>query len=211
MRALIIGNGQILDTNIIRQNLKEKDIVICCDGGTRYAFSEGILPHYILGDLDSSSPEIIQFFEQKNVIFKKFPEKKDKTDMELCIDFAISLNVTEILIFGAIGTRFDHSLANATILMKALNSNVLAKIINENNEIVLINNEIEIIGEKGDLVSLLPLSEKVAGVTTEGLYYSLNNYTLEIGKALGVSNVMLNEKAKVSIKNGYLFVIKAKD
>lgn len=211
MRALIIGNGQILDTNIIRKNLKENDIIICCDGGTRYVFAEGILPHYILGDLDSSSSEIIQFFDQKKVIFKKFPEKKDETDMELCIDFAISLNVTEILIFGAIGTRFDHSLANANILMKALNYNILAKIINENNEIILINNEIEVIGEKGDLVSLLPLSTNVTGVTTEGLFYPLNNYTLEIGKALGISNVMLNQKAKVSIKNGYLFVIKAKD
>ncbi len=207
MRALIIGNGQILDTGIIRQNLNENDIIICCDGGTRYAFEEGVLPHYILGDLDSSSGEIIQFFELKDVIFKKFPEKKDETDMELCIDFAISLGVTEILIFGAIGTRFDHSLANANILMQALNSNIFAKIINENNEITLIDNEIEIIGEKGDLISLLPLSTNVTGVTTEGLEYPLNDYTMEIGKALGISNVMLYEKAKISIKNGYLFVI----
>ncbi|MDE6182412.1 MAG: thiamine diphosphokinase, partial [Eubacteriales bacterium] len=206
MKALIIGNGQILDTSIITKNLNENDIIICCDGGTKYAFEEGILPNYILGDLDSSLPQIIQFFEQKGVEFKKFPTKKDETDMELCINFAISLKVTEILIFGAIGTRFDHSLANASILMQALKSNVFAKIINENNEIVLIDNEIEIIGEKGDLISLLPLSTNVTGVTTEGLEYPLNDYTMEIGKALGISNVMLCEKAKVYIKSGYLFV-----
>lgn len=211
MRALIIGNGQILDTSIIHKNLNKDDIIICCDGGTRYAFEEGIMPHYILGDLDSSSQQIIHFFELKGVKFKKFPTKKDNTDMEICIEFAISLGVSEIIIFGALGTRFDHSLANVNILIQAINSNVYAKIVNENNEIQLINKEIEITGEKGDLISLLPLSTNVLGVTTEGLEYSLDNYTMEIGKSLGISNVMTSEKAKIKVKDGYLLVIKAND
>lgn len=211
MRALIIGNGKIEDTSIIRKNLKQNDIVICCDGGTRYAFEEGLIPNYIIGDLDSSSSQIIQFFEAKNVEFKKFPAKKDYTDMELCLEFAISLGVFEIVIFGAIGTRFDHSLANVNILMKCVNANVLAKIINEYNEIILINSEIEIYGKKGDIVSLLPLTTSVLGVTTKGLEYPLNNYNMEIGKALGISNVMISEKAKINLKEGYLLVIKAND
>lgn len=211
MRALIIGNGEIEDTNIIRKNLKPNDIIICCDGGTRYVFEEGIIPHYIIGDLDSSSSQIISFFETKNVEFKKFPAKKDKTDMELCLEFAISLGVVEIIIFGAIGTRFDHSLANVNILMQGINANVFTKIINEHNEIMLINDEIEIKGEKGDLISLLPLSTTVSGVTTKGLEYQLNNYTMEIGKALGISNVMIEENAKINVKEGYLIIIKARD
>lgn len=211
MKALIIGNGQILNTDIIKQNLDENDIIICCDGGIRYAFQEGILPHYILGDLDSSELPMIQFFELKGVIFKKFPAKKDQTDMEICIDFAISLKVTEILILGGIGTRFDHSLANAHILMKALNSNVFAKILDEHNEIMLLKNEIDIFGKKGDLISLLPLSTKVLGITTKGLEYPLNDYTMEIGTSLGISNVMIDETAHISVKSGYLFVIKARD
>ena len=211
MKALIIGNGKILNTDIIKQNLDENDIIICCDGGIRYAFQEGILPHYILGDLDSSEFPMIQFFELKGVIFKKFPAKKDQTDMEICIDFAISLKVTEILILGGIGTRFDHSLANAHILMKALNSNVFARILDEHNEIMLLKNEIDILGKKGDLISLLPLSTKVLGITTKGLEYPLNDYTMEIGTSLGISNVMIDETAHISVKSGYLFVIKARD
>lgn len=211
MKALIIGNGKILNTDIIKQNLDENDIIICCDGGIRYAFQEGILPHYILGDLDSSELPMIQFFELKGVIFKKFSAKKDQTDMEICIDFAISLKVTEILILGGIGTRFDHSLANAHILMKALNSNVFARILDEHNEIMLLKNEIDILGKKGDLISLLPLSTKVLGITTKALEYPLNDYTMEIGASLGISNVMIDETAHISVKSGYLFVIKARD
>lgn len=211
MKALIIGNGTILNKDIIHKYKDLTDIVICCDGGMKYAFEEGILPNYILGDLDSSLPQMVQFFELKGVKFKKFPTKKDFTDMELCIDFSISLGVSEIIILGALGTRFDHSLANVNILMQCLNANVFAKIVNEHNEIQLINDKIEIEGKKGDLVSLIPLSTNVIGVTTKGLEYPLNNYTMEIGKALGISNVMLYEKALVQIKQGYLLVIKAND
>lgn len=210
MRILIIGNGNI-ENNAIHNILKPNDIVICCDGGSKYLFEEGILPHYIIGDLDSSKSEIIQFFETKNVIFKKFNTKKDETDMELCIHFAIGLSPDEIIILGGIGTRFDHSLANVNLLIKAEDKNIKATIIDSKNTINITRNEFQIEGKKGDLVSLLPISSVVYGVTTKGLEYPLNNATMHIGKALGISNVMLEEFASVSIKNGYLLIIKSID
>ena len=85
MRALIIGSGSVYNDSI-QKNLKPGDVIICCDGGSKYLFEEGITPHYIIGDLDSSIPQIIQFYKTKNVIFKKFDTKKDETDMEICID-----------------------------------------------------------------------------------------------------------------------------
>ena len=60
MRVLIIGNGNIANTKIIQNILKPNDIILCCDGGSKYLFEEGIIPHYIIGDLDSSIPQIIQ-------------------------------------------------------------------------------------------------------------------------------------------------------
>lgn len=210
MRILIIGNGNI-ENNIIHNILNPSDIVICCDGGSKYLFEEGILPHYIIGDLDSSKPEIIQFFETKKVIFKKFDAKKDETDMELCIDFAIGLTPDEIIILGGIGTRFDHSLANVNLLIKSEDENIKTTIIDSKNTINITKNEFQIEGKKGDLVSLLPISSVVSGVTTKGLEYPLNNATMHIGKALGISNVMLEDFASVSVKNGYLLVIKSID
>lgn len=210
MRTLIIANGNI-DNNILHTILKPNDTIICCDGGSKYLFEEGIIPHYIIGDLDSSIPQIIQFFETKNVVFKKFNSKKDETDMELCIDFAISLGTNEIIILGAIGTRIDHTLTNINLLMKAEDANVKATIVDNNNEIQIISNNITITGKKGDLVSLIPISTYVEGIDTTGLEYSLKNATMTIGKSLGVSNVMTSNLATVNIKSGYLLVIKAKD
>lgn len=210
MRILIIGNGNI-DNNAIQDILKPSDVIICCDGGSKYLFNEGILPHYIIGDLDSSMPQIIQFFETKNVVFKKFDAKKDETDMELCIDFALGLNPDEIIILGGIGTRLDHSLANINLLIKAEDKNIKATIIDSKNTVNITKNEFKIQGKKGDLVSLMPISSIVEGVSTKGLEYPLNNATMHIGKSLGISNVMLEDCASVSVKNGYLSIIKSID
>ena len=211
MRVLIIGNGNIANTRIIQNILKPDDVILCCDGGSKYLFEEGIIPHYIIGDLDSSIPQIIQFFETKDVIFKKFNRKKDETDMELCIDFAISLGASQIIILGGIGTRLDHTLTNINLLIKAENSNVKATIIDDNNEINIISSSIQINGKKGDLISLIPISTTVNGINTTGLEYPLTNATMTIGKSLGVSNVLEDIKANISIKDGYLLVIKSKD
>ena len=108
MRGIIIGNGTI-ESGFLHKILKPNDVIICCDGGSKYLFEEGVIPHYIIGDLDSSITPIIQFFKTKNVIFKKFDTKKDETDMELCIDFLISLGALEIVILGGTGTRLDHN------------------------------------------------------------------------------------------------------
>ena len=211
MRAIIIANGKISNTDILNKYIKKEDIIICCDGGCKYAFAEGILPKYIIGDLDSSSEQIIDFYKTKGVILKKLDKEKDESDLEVCIDFAISLKALEILILGAIGDRFDHTLANVNLLKKALDNNIKATIIDENNEIQLINSEAKIFGKKGDTVSLIPLSTNVFSVTTENLLYPLKDYNMQIGYSLGISNVMLNDSAKVFLKEGYLLIIKSKD
>ena len=210
MKALIIGSGNV-SNDAIRHFLKPDDIIICCDGGSRYLFEEGIIPHYVIGDLDSSIPEIIKFFENKNVTFKKFETKKDETDMELCIDFAISLKASEIVILGATGSRLDHTLTNINLLIKADDANVKATIIDKNNQINVTSSSIKIDGRKGDLLSLIPLTTTVEGINTIGLEYNLTDATMYIGKSLGVSNVMENETAIVSIKKGYLLVMKSFD
>lgn len=215
MRIIIIGNGEIKDKSLISDNINNDDIIVCCDGGLNYAFEEGFMPKCIIGDFDSVSEQILNFFKNKSVHIREFPKEKDCTDMELCLEFSIELaktiNADEIIILGGLGSRFDHSLANINILVKAVKNGVKASLVNENNKIYIINKEIEITGKKGDLVSLLPLTEKVLNVKTSGLYYELDGKDLNFGVSLGVSNVMTGDKANVKIDDGYLIVILAKD
>lgn len=211
MQALLICNGLISNSKIIHDNLKKDTVVICCDGGAKYAFNEGILPNYIIGDLDSLDLSIISFFQNKGVCFKKFSSDKDKTDTQLAIEFAKTLNISSITILGAIGNRFDHTLTNVHMLLHSLNNNIDSKIIDDNNEIILINKYTEINGDIGDLLSLIPFSSDVFGVTTTGLKYQLNNFNFKIGTSIGISNVFKNQKVTINLSDGYLLVIKSKD
>jgi thiamine pyrophosphokinase len=212
LNAIIFSNGQIDHYDFVNNSDKCGDnIIICCDGGIRHAKALGIIPDYILGDMDSAPKEIIEYYKDLNVCFKVFPTKKDETDTEIGIEFAISLGATYIDIYGASGNRLDHTLANIHNLMIALKAGVVARMLDEHNCIQLIDKDIELIGMPGDIISLIPLSSVVHLVTTSGLEYPLYAEDLTIGASRGISNVMLSHFAKVTIDSGYLIVIKAID
>lgn len=212
MKAVIIGNGDINDYSLLKEYIMIYDsIVICCDGGLRHAFKANIIPDYIMGDFDSASEELIQYYKKQNIVFKSFPKKKDKTDMEIGIDFAIEKEVEEIFVFGGMGSRFDHTLANAHILLLANRNGINAKLINENNIISVVDEEIHINGKKGDLISLIPLTTEVKGITTFNLEYELINADIKIGTSIGISNVFQRDEIIIKIKEGLLFVIQSKD
>ncbi len=46
------------------------------------------------------------------------------------------------------------------------------------------------------------------GVTTEGLAYPLRGETLEAGSSRGVSNVFVEETARISVERGVLLAIR---
>lgn len=211
LNIIIFANGQIEHYDFVNNKISKDSIIICCDGGVKHTYALGIMPDYIIGDLDSAPQDLIHYYKNLNVCFKVFPAKKEATDTEIAIDFAISLGATHIELYGASGNRLDHTLANVHNLMIALKAGVIARIIDEHNCIELINKCITITGKPGDIVSLIPLSSVVQGVATHGLEYPLKKEDLKIGASRGISNVMLNDKATVTIESGYLVVIKSQD
>lgn len=209
MKAIIFSNGQILDYNLIKMN--DYDLIICCDGGVKHTKRLNVIPDYILGDFDSAPKDIVEYYKNLGVKFKSVSSHKDETDTELGLNFAIKLGAKSIDLYGATGTRLDHTLSNIHTLMIALKNSVEAKIINENNIIHLIDKQIVFKNKKGKTISLIPLSTEVTGIVTQALEYPLNDETLLIGLSRGVSNVIQADEAKVTIKSGYLIVIEAND
>ena len=82
-----------------------------------------------------------------------------------------------------------------------------------NNQIYLINNShtIEKSNTYGKYISLIPLTSKVEGLTLTGFKYPLDNYSLSIGKSLGISNEIIDNTASIFLKKGILIVIESKD
>jgi len=211
MKAVIICNGNMDNYIYYNKYLEGAGLIICADGGAAHARKLGIIPHILMGDFDSINKDDYRYFEDKGVAIKTFPAEKDMTDAELAVSLALEKGCSEIVLIGAAGSRLDHSLANILLLKTMLDRGVKGYIANETNEITLIRDKIELDREEGVRITLLPLSERVEGVTTRGLHYPLVNATMPMGTTWGVSNEFSEDRAEVTLSKGVLIVIKSRE
>lgn len=210
MKVLILTNGDYGDYSFC-QDVSSFDYIICADNGMKHAKYLNITPHLILGDFDSSNESDLVFYEAQGIEVIRFSSQKDETDTEIALLHAMKKGATEVAIWGGVGSRLDHTLANVQLLYKALKQNVKTYLMNTHNEVYLIDKEIKITGKANDLVSLLPFTPTVEGVTTNGLAYALTKGCFTFGAPYGVSNYMTESHASVCIDSGVLIVIKARD
>lgn len=207
-RCIIIANGDISDYNWHKSQLRETDFIVCADGGTRHAVLMGIVPNVVLGDFDSLSSEVKCALSETKCQFYEYPEEKDMTDTELALKYCLERNPEEVILLGALGTRFDHSLASV-LLLSGVSSHIGVKVVNEQNEIMILKEKLYLHGSPGDIVSIIPLSKDLNGVSTRGLKYMLRNETLCLGTSRSVSNEMVGAEALIEIKEGVALVIRA--
>ena len=215
MNTLIVSGGNI--DLVFLQNYYSNNTVqniIAVDKGLEALHKLKILPNHIVGDLDSVDNKILEYYyNSPSITFHKYIPEKDYTDTDIALKLAINLHSSNITIIGGIGSRIDHTLANIHILTSALNVNVPCEILDNNNRIYLVNNNITIEKSKiyGKFISLIPLTSSVNGVTLTGFKYPLKDYTLTIGKSLGISNEIVQDTATITLKDGILIVIESKD
>lgn len=212
MKAVIFAGAAIEDYGFCGKYMEGADVIICCDAGMRHAKALGIDPDYIVGDFDSTSAEVLAYYQEKRIPIRQFPTRKNETDMVLGILLAEELGATDMVLFGGIGDRFDHTLANAHYLLALLKKGIRARLVDEKNCVEVIDRELTIEGKVGDLLSTVPLSMEVTGITLTGFSYPLTDATLTLdGDYIAVSNVLAEETAHIAIKSGYLYVIQSRD
>lgn len=203
MTALIVGNGEVSEK--IKPLLPENAYVICADGGFRHMDKLGLTPDIVIGDMDSVKADL---HGEKTIVY---PVRKDFTDSEIAVNYAIDNGFSDLVLIGFTGTRTDHTLTNLFLLKGISERGARAEIIDEHNIIRYAEKENIIRGKKGDIVSIIPIGGDVSGITTEGLDYPLFSETLEFGKGRGVSNVMTGDECRITVKNGSALIIKSKD
>lgn len=219
MKNTLIVTGGTIELDFMKQYLAvhKFNCVIAVDGGLDTIARLNMVPSYIVGDFDTVSPDVLACYRSNpNIKFVQFQPEKDFTDTQSAIKLAIEIGSFSITIFGGLGTRFDHTLANVQMLHMPLEYGIDAVIVNVHNRIRLLGvkrKEIEL--EKNDYqyVSILPMSEQVTGLTLEGMKYPLNNYNMTVAKdcSMGVSNEIVGEKAIVKLKSGKIILIESRD
>lgn len=206
-RVIIFANGQLPDVRKARGLVSPDDYVICADGGTHHAFAVGAMPHIVIGDLDSIQDLDRQRIESAAIPVRQYSHDKDETDFELALRHALEQKPMSILVIGAAGGRLDQTIANLAALSDPALAALEVRADDGLEEFFFCRSQSQVLGQSGDLVSLIPWGGAVEGVRTTGLRWPLHNKTLYPYKTRGVSNEMLGDVAEVNVASGLLLVI----
>lgn len=213
MKALVFANGKKKDGTMVRRAIADSEtaLIIAVDGGATIAWHYQKQPSVVIGDMDSLSETELAALKAQGAELHIYPPEKNETDLELGLLYAAKRGATWIRIIGAIGGRFDQMLANVYLLaLSELHGVDIALVAGEQEIRLLHAGNHQINGDRGDTISLIPVSGDVSGISTQNLKYPLKNETLRFGPARGISNVMEAEHAEVTIVNGLLLCIHTK-
>lgn len=207
MRCVVLANGEYGDDlETYREIVDKADCILCADGGANYAYSLKVVPDCIIGDMDSIAGEVGDFFYGLEVPVKKHPRQKDFTDTQLALSEAEARGADEIILIGSLGNRLDHTLSNLYSCMDLAVRGIKVSHHTPQMQVHLVVDELQIKGCPGDLVSVLALTDRAAGVSEKGFAYPLHKAVLDKGNPYAVSNVMVGTDAIVTVEEGVLAV-----
>jgi thiamine pyrophosphokinase len=208
MHAVIVANGPGFDPEPLRAHIEAADLLIAADGGGNALFAAGLTPHVVVGDLDSLAPAALAALAAAGAAILRHPTEKDETDLELALLLAVERGATVVDVLGAMGGRWDQTLSNVALLALPELAGRRVRLLDAGQEAYLARGATPIPGERGETVSLLPVGGPARGITTQGLYYPLEAAELRFERSRGVSNVIVEPPAHVTVREGLLLVVR---
>lgn len=216
MRQALLIAGGTLNLTYAEGYIKEKkfDCIIAIDNGLKYADELGLKPTIIVGDFDTAQKSLVDRYSQDTsiTVVRLIPEK-DATDTETAVDYAIRMKYDEIIFLGAMGGRFDHTLANLHMLYRLSVHDIPGYLLDDKNRVRILTHSIQLHKDEllGTYVSILPFDRPVEKLTLKGFKYPLWEYTLLPGTSIGISNEVVEEICEISFEKGILILIEAHD
>lgn len=208
----IISGGEFGDPAFFNAKAAEKApaAVICADGGARRLASTALSPTLIVGDMDSLDPAALARFESQGARIIRCPREKDETDTELALHEAFAMGPAEIWIWGALGNRVDHTLANISLLLQGIKRKIGIRLIDSWCELFMLRGKGRAVidGEEGQTISLFPWGGKVSGLTLAGFEYPLAKALMEVERPYGISNRLLERRGVIEVDRGVLLVVR---
>lgn len=178
--ALILLNGELGDARAVRAAANAADVVICADGGARHAKALGIVPDFIVGDMDSLPSPLLRTWQGVTSICDIDPEC---SDLDKALAFARTLGVRRVEVAGARGRGLDHELINVAILEESTEG-LKVSVIERGTALLLGPGRHRLQLKRGDRFSLLAAPR--ARLSLTGARYVLKDeLLLRGGRGLG--------------------------
>ncbi len=181
------------------------------DRGTKALLDFGLRPVRAFGDFDSLPAEEVKRLREMLPELDIWPAEKDKTDMEIALDWAVRQTDGAIRLFGATGGRLDHLFGNVELLLKYAGRPI--ELIDRQNVLTVHLPGVHTVArdERYRYVSYIPISETVAELTLIGFKYPLTNCHISRGSTLCISNELIQSSGTFSFSEGILMMIRSSD
>jgi thiamine pyrophosphokinase len=208
--ALVIANSILPAAPILDECCARANLILCADGGANRARERGIVPDFIVGDLDSILPETRAAFPHANYVHRP---SQYATDLEKTLQFAVELDLQRALLVGISGLRFDHQICNLNIGEKFC-AQMEIEIHDELGVGVFINAQTGEVNRHfeafiGQQISLFAF-RRAEGIVTEGLKYPLQDEALEWAVRDGLSNEAVQTEITIRVRKGALFIYRVR-
>ena len=179
------------------------DYVIAVDAGLKHLEAIDRTPDMALGDFDSLG------YVPNGVRVARFSSKKNKSDMELGLERAKNMRHNELFVYGGLGGRLDHTLANLQVFAKFSEKGAYVNAIGLGENITFVTgpDTCELSAQESGTISVLSMSDECTGVFERGLAYELDDAKLTSRMSLGLSNEFTGEPVLIGVESGTLAII----
>jgi thiamine pyrophosphokinase len=182
---------------------QEHDTLIGVDAGLGALIKAGLKADIAVGDFDSLPEADVEELDRHAQTILRLDVKKDKTDLAYALAWVYdNMDYDSILVFGGIGGRIDHFLANVNLLKK-----YDMTLMDKRHRIILLKKGTHRVDNPYDYVSFFAL-EDVYDLTIKGFDYELDHYYLATTDSLCVSN---RGSGEVAFSKGRLLVVFSND
>lgn len=203
-KCIIVGAGEFDKDNWYYE---EDDYVIAADAGWMILEEMGIVPNLLIGDMDSLSENGVEPKYPDDCKIEILPTHKDDTDMLAAIRKGLELGYIEFQIYGGLGGRLDHTIANIQCLLFLHNRGARGILYGKQCTLqLLVNGKITFPAAARGRISVFAHGGIAYGVTEKGLCYTVDKVNLNPEFPIGVSNEFVGCESSIEVENGMLLL-----
>jgi len=167
--VVVVADGAFPQHQAPLALLRKAATIVCCDGACDKLLQHGFTPHYIVGDMDSISPQLQERFAH---IIHYFPDQ-ETNDLTKAVNFCIAHGCHAIDIIGATGGREDHSIGNISLLVDYAEK-ISVKMVSDTGVFIPLLSSATLDSFPKQKVSIFCLTPETR-IISQGLKYPLNN------------------------------------
>lgn len=201
---LMVLGGEPPTEEILNWYMEESDLTIAVDKGWLAFRHAGVLPHILIGDMDSwegvkadvpNNVELIEDNDQNSSDFQKALRLMESR-----------VKAKKLVVLGGLGNRTDHLLGNLIHICTI--PQAIEVILDSSKEWicrVTVDTPLIIKGQEGATISLLS-GDSCQGVSSQGLKWEINDEKFSFVGKLSQSNLCISNEVKISVQSGNLLV-----